>query len=1180
MREKVRRTLLSLLLILICQAVFPPAAQAQISKKVTINLVQVPIKDFFNAVKAQTGLNFITKSSSKTNQRISVNVKDVPATEVLTQTLHQIGCMYEVEDNIVTVTDLPDAKASKPTSRHLTGYVIDTDGQPLPGAYIVIKGTRQGSISNEEGYYDFTVPDGAITLVFSYVGMSEKEVTFSGRGDVKKNITLRSNTDIEEVVVTGYNMVERRRLTSSVTTLNAEDIRRPGISSIDQMLEGQVPDMIFLSNSGEVGTVPRLRIRGTSTLIGNREPLWVLDGVVLQDPVNVSPEELNDPDYVNRIGNAIAGINPQDIERIDVLKDASATALYGAKAANGVIVVTTKRGHVGKPLISYNMSTSLKLRPRYTDHKIDLMNSRERVDLSKYLLKNNYNYGNNPDLVGYEYLMQQYFQGAIDYNEVMRQTSILETTNTDWFKELTKDALSTAHSVSVSGGSDNARYYGSVSYTRDNDVIRGNKNERYTMAMNVDATLSRIFSTQFGITANVSERQYNQESLSPLDYAYNTSRVIPAYTADGEYSFYRRSYGTNYYDFNMLNELENSYNRQQGSSVQAKFILDANIAPWLKAKLTASYQVSATDLDSWWGENTFYAASLRTTDYGITPTPGAESTSYMPFGGELGQSRYRGNNYMVRLQFDFNKALDAKKFHNLSASLGGELSSDRYKGTVQTMRGYYETRGKQFAEVDLAEYPYYASWLRYNSHPTITDNLTNLASLYALVSYSYKDFFTISANTRMDGSNKFGDRSNEKLLPIWSVSANYNLSEHKFFKRDWIDFLMLKTSYGYQGNMLDGQSPQMIIKQLPLDPLYGELVSELNVYPNPNLRWEKTTSWNGGITLSVLDRRLQFEGEVYYKKTKDAFLLKDISTVNGVGSYYVNSGDITNKGFSLSLTATPIRTKDFRWILSTSYSKVYNELKTLPGQDQYELSDYLNGRALISGKPVGTFYSYKFLGLSPKDGSPLFDDGEDHASEMVGMTKNQFYTSILEESGSREPTMSGTINNTLHYKQWRLNAVFNYAFGSKVRLLKLFRQNLITPTDNVNKAIINHWSKPGDELITDIPNPVTINGTHWSVRNQNIPSIATYLYDEYNHGNHRVVSGNYLKMATLSLTYQFPKEVLKHIGLSRLDLNLTGTNLFTLCSSKLKGQTPQQGGFSEIQLTDRPQYTFGLDISF
>ena len=334
-----------------------------------------------------------------------------------------------------------------------------------------------------------------------------------------------------------------------------------------------------------------------------------------------------------------------------------------------------------------------------------------------------------------------------------------------------------------------------------------------------------------------------------------------------------------------------------------------------------------------------------------------------------------------------------------------------------------------------------------------------------------------------------------------------------------------------------------------------------------------------GLSLSVLDRRLQFEGEVYYKKTKDAFLLKDISSVNGLSNYYVNSGDITNKGYSLSLTAVPVRTKDFSWTLSTSYSKIFNELKTLPGQDQYELTDYLNGRALISGKPVGTFFSYKFLGLSPKDGRPIFDDGEEHAGELVGLTKNKFYTTILEESGRREPTMSGTINNTLRYKQWRLNGVLNYAFGNKVRLLKLFNSNIFSPTNNVNKAMVDHWSKPGDELVTDIPNPTTISAAHWSVRNQNLPTIATYAYDEYNYANHRVVDGSYLKLATLSLTYQFAKNVIQRLGLSRLELNLTGTNLYTFCSSKLKGQTPQQSGFSDIQLTDRPQYMQSLPCS-
>lgn len=1183
MRETIRKILVAFLLILVSQVVFPLVSQAQINKNVTINLSQAPIKDFFNAVKAQTGLNFIMKSNGKSNQRVTVNVKDKPASEVLRTTLHQIGCMYEVEDGYVTVIDLPGTDARPSSTRHITGYVTDTEGNPLPGAVIRIKGTRQGGVTNEDGFYDFTVPNGPTTLLFSYVGMAEKEITYDGRGDVRKNITLRSNTDIDEVVVTGYNMVERRKLTSSVTTLKAEEILRPGISSLDQMLEGQVPDMIFMNNSGEVGTVPRLRIRGTSTLIGNREPLWVLDGVVLQDPVNVSPEELNNPDYVNRIGNAIAGINPQDIERIDVLKDASATALYGAKAANGVIVVTTKRGHVGKPVISYNMTTSLKTRPRYTDRKIDLMNSKERVDFSKYLIQNGYGFGNNTDLVGYENIMQQFFGGVIDYKEVLNRTHQLETMNTDWFKELTRDVISSSHSVSLSGGSENARYYGSVGYTRDNDVIRGNKNDRYTVAINVDANLSNVFSTQFGITGNVNKRRYNQSSINPLDYAYNTSRAIPARTADGEYAYYQRynsTYG-GYYRYNILNELDNSYNLQEGNSLQANFTLNANITSWLKARLIAAYQVSATDQEAWWGDQTFYVAGMRKSEYGVPAPSGDDSQSYLPFGGELTQNRYRDNNYMVRLQFDFNKFMDANKHHNVSATLGFEASSDKYKGSSLTSRGYYEDRGKQFSLTELDLYPYYKTWLQSNAYPTITDNLTNLVSAYALLSYSYKDFFTITANTRMDGSNKFGDRSNEKLLPIWSVSGNYNLSEHSFFKRDWIDFIMLKASFGYQGNMLDGQSPQMIIKQLPMDALYNELISEVSVYPNPNLRWEKTQSWNFGLSFSVLDRRLQFEAEYYYKKTKDAFLLKDISTVNGMSSYYVNSGDITNQGYSLSITAVPVRTKDFSWTLATSFSKVFNELRTLPGQDQYNLTDYLNGSALIEGKPVGTFYSYRFLGLSPKDGSPIFNDGEEHVAELGNLNKYQFYTTILEESGSRQPTMSGTINNTLRYKQWRLNAVFNYSFGSKVRLFKLFNGTSFSPTANVNKALVDHWSKPGDELTTDIPNPVKMSLNHWSFRTDyDVPTIASNSYDEYNYSNHRVVSGDYLKLSTLSLTYEFHRTLLSKWGLGRLALNLTGTNLYTFCSSKLKGQTPQQGGFTEIQLTDRPQYTIGLNIQF
>lgn len=1155
----------------------PAVAQQPQGKRITVHLERASAKEFFNQVRKQTGINYIVKSGDIDRRTVTVNADGQPLGNVLDNVCRQLGCRYELQDGYIALTSSQSAR-----TRMLNGVVIDTDNEPLIGAVITVEGDKsKTAVTNSMGEFHIAVPTKPLRLHFSYVGMADKNITIGGgTDDVVRKVVMESNTSIDEVVVTGYGTLDKKKLTSSVTSLKADDIMRPGITSIDQMLEGQVPDMIFMSNSGEVGTVPRLRIRGTSTLIGNREPLWVLDGVVLQDPVDVSPEELNDPDYVNRIGNAISGINPQDIDRIDVLKDASATALYGAKAANGVIVVTTKKGHVGKPVINYNMNVSLKRRPRYTDRKIDLMNSRERVDFSQYLVQNGYSFGSNTDQVGYENLAQQYYSGQISHDQYAQGIQELESMNTDWFDILTKDALSSQHSVSISGGSNNARYYGSVGYSNENDVIRQNKNDRYSFSLHLDANLSKVFSASFGATGNVNKRQYAQDDINVLDYAYNTSRAIPAYT-NGEYAYYKKASTSSldYYNYNILNELDNSYNKQEGSNVNLNFTLNARITDYLKIGLIASYQTSTTDQDKWYGEDSYYASCLRMSDTGVAAPSGDDSNSLMPFGGELTQNHYRTNYWMTRLQADLNKYVDADRNHNISASLGVEASSSHSKSTSLTTRGYYETRGKQYSTTDLDSYPAYANWLENNAYPAITDNLTNLLSAYATVSYTYKNLFTLNANARMDGSNKFGSRSNEKLLPIWSVSGNYNLSEHKFFKREWIDFLMLKASYGYQGNMLDGQYPQMIIKQLPMDDLYNELVSELYAYPNPKLRWEKTTSYNAGITFSLFNRRLQFEGEAYYKKTHDAFLTKEISSVNGISSYTVNSGDITNKGFNISITAVPVRLKDFSWTLATSFSKVWNKLNTQPGEDEYELEDYLNGTALTKGNAVGTFYSYKFVGLSPVDGSPVFDDKEEQQETLANLSKSEFYTTVLTKSGSREATMSGTFNNTLRYRQWRLNAVLNYSLGSKVRLKKLFTSSIFSPTQNLNRELTNHWSKPGDEETTNIPNPLTYT-THWSLRNSDLPSIASNNWSMYNQSDIRVVSGDYLKLATLSLTYEFDKRLLSKLGISRLALSLTGTNLYTFCSGKLKGQTPQQSGFSEVQLTDCPQYTFGLDISF
>ena len=1146
-------------------------------QRVTIHLEQVKIQEVFKEINKQTGLDFVY-SAMQLNEigMVSLDVKDVTV-EVALKKLFEgkpFTCKFEMKSIIIRKVETVTAGK---TSRTIRGVITDKSNEPLPGVTVLLKGTSVGTASNTKGEFVLEVTGSVDSLVVTFVGMKTQYVKLLPDKD---SYRIRMEYDVEEmqeVVVTGYQTINRKRSTGAITSVNADKIMRPGVLSIDQMLEGQIPDMMFMSNSGEVGVVPKIRIRGTSTLIGNREPLWVVDGIVLQDPVNISPEELNNPDYVNRIGNAIAGLNPQDIERLDILKDAAATALYGAKAANGVIVITTKKGHIGKPIISYNMNVSYKRRPRYTDRQIDLMNSKERMEFSKDLVDSGYTFPGGMNMVGYEGLINQLYRGALTYDEFTKQVQYLECLNTDWFDLLTEDAFSHQHTVSISGGTETVRYYSSVGYAKDNDVIKGNNNERYTVALNLNADLSPRISTSLGINGNVTSREYSQDEIAPLDYAYNTSRTIPAFDENGDYYYYQNSGGTaNSFRYNILNELENSSYDQEGSSISFNMTLNVKFTNYLNASVVGSYSTSNTDIEGWWGEKSHHVALLRQSEYGDAPAKGDDSESALPFGGELTTNSTRNRNYMLRVQLNLDKYFGQDK-HNVNASVGYEVSSTKYKGNSSTMRGYYKDRGKQFSITTLNDYPAFKAWLEANAYPTISDNLTNLLSAYATVSYSYQSFFTLNGNVRFDGSNKFGDQSNDKLLPIWSISGNYTISEHEWLQRNWIDYIMLKASFGYQGNMLEGQSPTMIIKQLPTDPLYNELVSELSVYPNPNLKWEKTSSFNGGLTFSLFKRRLQMETSVYYKRTKDAFLTKQISTVNGLEEYVVNSGDVKNSGYSIAATIIPVETRDFNWILATSFSNVFNKMETLPGAEQFELNNFLNGTALVKGKPVGTFYSYKFVGLNPTNGYPIFDDMQERQEELEGLTKYDVYTRVLKATGNREPTMSGSINNTLRYKNWRLNMNLAYSLGSKVRLFKLFDSNTFLPENNVRREFVKRWRKTGDEKNTVIPAP-NCYLTHYSSSGEKLPTIANNSLDMYN--DIRVVSGNYLKCSTMSLTYEFPMEKLERIKLSRLALNLSATNLFTICSNKLKGQAPQQSGFAEIQLTDRPTYTVGVSVSF
>ena len=1091
----------------------------------------------------------------------------------------------------------------------VSGMVFDKTGEPLVGANVRVTLGRKvwTAQTDSKGAYRVKLPAGTSTaglsISASYLGM--KRQTKSGRSNVAHyDFMLDDHSQsLGEAVVTGYGTISTREKTSAITSLKMEEILMPGMTSLEQALEGRVPDMVFMQNSGEVGATARMRIRGTSTLIGNREPLWVLDGIPLSDPVDVTNEQLNDPDYINYIGNAISGINPQDIERVDVLKDAAATALYGTRAANGVIVVTTKKGEPGPPRITYNSQLKYTARPRYSDRDIYLMNSQERVQFGQELMNLHYTFPNHMTMVGYEGAYHRFVTGQTDYNGFLAEVQRAETVNTDWFKLLTHDTFNHNHTVALSGGSETARYYASLGYNREEGVQLHHNNDRYTASLNMQTRIAKVIQANIRLNANVQKKTQLPGEIDLLGYAYGTTRALPAFNNDGSYFFYQRhayNVGTDKneqykYAYNILNEIENAEKLYSSNGIMAALDLTYRFKTLLDLTLTTSYQRTHSDNSTWFGEKSNYAAQLRNAEYGQAPIPGDYGLSDMPYGGVYNTGTNVNENFTLRAQANFRHALGEKKQHLLSASLGYEMNISNTDGFSENTRGFFKSRGLKYVNMTAEEmnrFPKYASWVAHN-HPTLRADKTHRLSGYAIFSYSYGSLFSLSANTRFDASNKFGSRSNEKFLPVWSASGMLNLKSLLLRQYDAVSDLRLRTSFGKTGNMVDNQTPNLLLRQESLDTYYGENVAKVDALPNPYLRWEQTDQWNVGVDASLFDYRLTVGVDAYYKHTKDAFDNTLVSPFNGVENYVMNGSDITNSGFSINLSAYLLKTRDWSWLVSANYSVVYNSINTKTA-NKYKIEKYLNGTAIMDGKSIGTFYSYNFIGLDPQNGLPLFDDYRDRQHLLEGQALDRIMERVGVVSGSREPNFAGSFYSTLRYQQWSLSASFNYALGNKIRKFALYKDVLdgVSSENNVRKEFTHRWRKPGDERHTQLPSLISPsdpafqeNRYHWSAATpaatQGFETFADNYWMMYDNSNARVVSGSYLRLSNLALRYQFTRKQLKGLPFSNLALDAAMSNVFTLKSSALEGQDPTQSGFSlQTSLSLRPSFTFGLRISF
>ncbi|WP_430815269.1 SusC/RagA family TonB-linked outer membrane protein [Carboxylicivirga sp. RSCT41] len=1144
--------------------------------KVSIKLENVRPQVFFDELRSQSGIYIIYRNEDVEQLgRITLNVTNKSVRTVLDQVLEDTGLTYEFKSGTISIR-------KKQTGRYKTivGVVRDENGEPVPGANITLQDGSLGTISDANGEYQFKIEQKEVVMQFSFIGMETQEVLVPMH-ELMVNVELvRDMQDLGEVLVTGYEKIDKRQLTGTVQSLKAEEALEPVGLTIDKMLQGKVAGMQVLNASSTPGATPKIRIRGSSSILGNREPIWVVDGVIMTDPVKITNAELNSLDQVNLVGNAISFLNPSDIERIDILKDVSATAIYGVKAANGVVVITTKKGKSGKMNVNYSTNLTVNQAPTYDDYKV--LNSAQRVAVSEEIVNRGLSYTGsvNPE-IGYELLWKQLHNKELSYDEFNKQVDYLRGSNTDWLGHLMNNSFSQNHNVSISGGDRKSNYYSSVSFADDRGIQLNTSSKRYTANLKVNYNITDKFKVGFGLNSSFTNTERTHSSVDLTNYARYTSRAIPLHNADGTLHYYP---GTNavveneqYVYYNIMNELNNTGSDQTTTVINTLFNADYQFNKDFKFSGLFSYNTSITDLEEWANDRSFYITGKRQVPYGEPIPDGHKLTVENPFGGELYSKKPTSSSLNARGAFLYTKNFNN---HFLDIQLGTEVRSVKYEGFEQKLFGYYPERGMKFVTNVPEEYEAYRNYL-VNNRPIISNTINNTLSFYGTLRYSIQNKYIANFNVRTDGSNRFGQDQNARFLPVWSVSGRWNIAQENFVKETigFIDGLSLKGSYGYQGNVSDEQTPSMIARVGSLDATSQQYLSLLSKYPNPNLSWERTRSYQIGTDFALFNGFIMGSYAYYYKKGEDQIIRRRVTPTNGATGFAMNSGTIVNEGWDLTMSMNLIQKQDFSWSLgvNTGYNKNTVTDSGNPNLNDYQA--YLNGGLIKDGSSVNSFYSYQFAGLDnqglPTFGGQVFYDEEGNA--LVN-TQEEAINQALVYSGRREPITVAGLNMNLRYKRLSFSTAFTLSMGNKIRLFDLYDNTnsiLPLPEQSMSSEFANRWQKPGDELITDIP---VLSDNNLMVDRSGDFIVGQNYWQMYNQGNHRVVSGDYLKCNTMSLRYQFTERFCQKIGLQAMSCSVTGSNLFFIADSELNGQNPEQLGGQRV-LPSMPSYSFSLNVT-
>ncbi|WP_169313290.1 SusC/RagA family TonB-linked outer membrane protein [Solitalea canadensis] len=1163
---------LSFLLILIATMQLSANVYSQ-TGNISLKLKNADLETALHKIQRNSSYSFFySVDDINSTKTVSIDVKDEPLEQVLTTLLSPYHLSYTVQNNLIvlkrsTETSITVNETEKnAVNRIIKGKVTSKDdGQSLPGVSVFLKEKPSVGVSTDgNGLFQLSIPDDAKTLVFSMAGFQKQEIAIGSKSEF--NISLATEvTQLKDVVVTGYQNMNKRTFTGSVGKISSDRIKELAMPDVGKMLQGQVAGVSVENTSGTFGSKAKIRIRGSSSIIGNKEPLWVVDGVVLDDIVNVNPNQLYSGDANNLLSSAISGLNPNDIEDIQFLKDASATAMYGTQAVNGVIVITTKKGKKGDISINYRNNTTLSMIPSILDFNV--MNSKERLEFSEELYaKNQINLVSMNNSYGaFGKLYTQWARKDITddrYNQLMREYKMQ---NTDWFKELFHNSITQEHSLSFSSGNDQAQYYTSLSFYKDNGQTEGQNTNRYTGNIKANYNINKklqITTTLFGSSrdqkvfgaANASSdngvvsREYD---LNPYSYAMSTSRAMRPYDKTGDLEYYL----SNYAPFNIIHELQNNFFNMKTREIKVQGDLEYKVLKNLNFNSLVSGRLTTAASDHIVTELSNTAQAYRAMDnndirnsnpylYNDPNDDDQYPISVMPRGGLLYMNETQGTFYTFRNSFNWKPTIGTE--HAFNILVGTEVRHRKYESSTTNGYGYEYYRGK------VASPDYRAvqrDLLAGGSYYSANQSINNEFSWFVNSDYTLHDRYNFSASLRSDGSNKMGKSQRFKFFPTWQLSAAWNIDKENFLEQaTWINLLKLRTSYGLRGNVNNIGSSEMLVyygKTNRFDNEANESTLNIASPDNPDLKWEKEHAYNVGLDFGFFNR-LTGTIEYYDRENFDLIGTVPSSYVTGYVQKVVNWASMRNSGFEVTLNYRASIVKDLSWNAIVTWG--YNKNKVLDAYFNQTVMQATGdaGSAMI-GRPLNGLYSFQFAGLS-NEGLPTFYDKDGNVTTLIN--KYETSTGTLKYEGSRDPLGSGGITNSFKYKSLSLSVLFTYAYGNKIRLLPFYAPYYDDATA-LSKDLASRWTTPGDEQYTTIPR-ILDQETYDYWRLKNADPIANY-----NRSDIRVANGSFIRLKNISLSYALPSYVLKRIGVKSASLQALAQNIYVWADQKLKGQDPE-----------------------